>query len=206
MTAQELPKHVVQKAESPNLLFRILIISTVALLAGLAGYALKTMSDDDEDRPPIFVRNSSVDIKEVSTGVPGAIAKGTSASVWFHDHINPGPKHLDVWVSGVAATSCTANGDYYRSKVNNLTVEYRLPDGPTRQVSFSVQQGGPDRFIEIGTDANAVASQPNPTELVLEGAGTRMTQVTLNGPGTNTVVCVFDSSATAEIRIMQRHQ
>ncbi len=207
MSSQEIPAQVLQDAP-PSRLRLVLTISIIAALAFVAGYALLAMSnDEDEDRPPIFVRNSSVDIREISTGVPGIFTKATTGATWFHSHMNRGPKQLDVWVSGVASTSCVTTGIYFGTKVRDLDVEYRLPDGPTRKVSFAVAKSGvffPDRYIEITADSSAVTSQPGNTELVLEGAGTVMTQVTMNGPGAKQVVCAFAPNATSEVHIMQR--
>lgn len=175
---------------------------TVALIAGaLTFLAMEFLSDDEDDRPPIIVRNATVhvDLSSHAGGDGGKLEKKANRE-WFHAPSSPKPpkppNKLEALLTGVVASSSCPNAPIVLvQRVQKLVVHYGATAASSASLTFEIKQGGGQKRLEILSTEDAKSESDNSLVFAEEGVNMRSVEVTFKKKGSkvDTVIqCTFE--------------
>jgi len=184
-----------------------------ALLFYTAAKLLAPMADDD-DRPPIIVRNGSVHVEVPVPGEDGdrgqlkkVATSPTGKKAFYHEHGKGSSSKLAVSISGLTPTAeCGDSTDFFAQRVSRLAISYS--NGTvTRALDLYLEKGA----VNMAVDDTAVVSPPDGDGYVLDfdkDGGYTMKSVIVtfkkkkNDTSGTPVTCTF--GASPQITLLQR--
>ena len=222
MTPTEDWKEQTPVRREPSFAKKVAWAGLTVLLAGALGALgvelgfFGSRADDDDDRPPIIVRNGSVHLESTVSGgdgMKGQLEKG-NGNLWHHIHGGKKPKNLSVVVADLypRAGTCSESPFFFAQKVKTVTVTYTNASGEEPLVRTIVFDVGPDKdgddALQIKAHDKAKYSATGDYALNIDAEyGAKLTSVTIyhKNQGNNDVTstCEFrDDKGT--IAILQR--
>lgn len=201
-------------------------IAKWAILGALVGggltvayYYLQSTKSGDDDRPPIIVRNGSVEVAVAHPGSSedkGKLKEDSVRKVWFHEHVGKKPKAMEVSVSGVdsnSAIACGTSGDFFAPRVTRITITYGPAIGITRTLTFQVANDQVEMTPEAGATVksltdHSLAVDPNNPETGVTDFNMKSFEVAFkkkpNDAADTPLTCSFAAGAVPQITLMQR--
>lgn len=215
MTPQEQWKEQSPKRREVSFVEKVSWAAIGALLAGTAFYfyTKSATRGEDDERPPLIVRNGSAHFEVAhpgSDGNKGKLDKVNNQRVWHHTHGAGGPQNFRVVVSGVNTTlggNCSATPHFYAQRVKTVTITYTRTNLTDRKVDIAVGNG----HLQITGDPEVEYSQGQDYLLDLDStANAALKSVTMafkknpNDANDTSMTCTFGGPIAPEVMVMQK--
>jgi hypothetical protein len=225
---------VPQNAESAEITRKkrslLITIASWALVGALLGGAvaflvMQAKGDEDDDRPPIIVRNGSVRVEVATPGDDGFRGKlvrptlpGPGKKTWYHDFgtgQGKSPTKMAVAIAGVdpgVSGSCSSSNFFFAQRVSKFTISYSYvdnQDGKEIPVSRALDLYLDSGRVQFDVDAAAGVKQPDDATVEFDASATmKSVQVWFKKKPKDKadadMTCTFGGSVPPQITVFQR--
>jgi hypothetical protein len=214
MTSQDHLKAQLPPRREASFIEKVTWTGIGILLGGTVIFGLLDfLAADDDDRPPIIVRNGTVHLevsKNGADGLWGELKDPNGENIWSHSHRGKEPRNFSVVVTGLDTTvagSCSSSRYFYAQRAKKVTVSYSVPGAADRNLTFEIVKYQGDRRLQIKANPAAVATPIGDYALDFDGPDVKLKSVTIEHKNKDDVdqapVCTFPAGS-GEVLILQR--